>query len=163
LATTDLPFGVVSAPGQRYHPAILAQALGTLAAMYPERIWAALGSGEAANERITGDAWPRKEIRDDRLEECVDVIRRLLAGEEVSHDGLVKVNRAQLWSLPDRSSGRYVRMLRGRWRCPVRLIGRPAIGSLVHPCVPLVERPVPSADAQPGRCCSLSGRRREEL
>jgi probable non-F420 flavinoid oxidoreductase len=101
LATTDLPFGVVSAPGQRYHPAILAQALGTLDAMYPERIWAALGSGEAANERITGDAWPRKEIRDDRLEECVDVIRRLLAGEEVSHDGLVKVNRAQLWSLPD--------------------------------------------------------------
>lgn len=101
MATTDLPFGVVSAPGQRYHPAILAQALGTLAAMYPERIWAALGSGEAANERITGDAWPRKEIRDDRLEECVDIIRRLLAGEEVSHDGLVKVNRAQLWSLPD--------------------------------------------------------------
>lgn len=101
LATTDLPFGVVSAPGQRYHPAILAQALGTLAAMYPGRIWAALGSGEAANERITGDAWPRKDVRDDRLEECVDIIRRLLAGEEVSHDGLVEVNRAQLWSLPD--------------------------------------------------------------
>lgn len=101
LATTDLPFGVVSAPGQRYHPAILAQALGTLAAMFPERIWAALGSGEASNERVTGDAWPRKEIRDARLEECVDIIRRLLAGEEVSHDGLVTVNRAQLWSLPD--------------------------------------------------------------
>jgi probable non-F420 flavinoid oxidoreductase len=101
LATTDLPFGVVSAPGQRYHPAILAQALGTLAAMYPGRIWAALGSGEASNERITGDAWPRKEIRDARLEECVDIIRRLLAGEEVSHDGLVRVNRARLWSVPD--------------------------------------------------------------
>lgn len=101
LATTDLPFGVVSAPGQRYHPAILAQALGTLAAMYPGRIWAALGSGEASNERITGDAWPRKEVRDARLEECVSIIRRLLAGEEVSHDGLVRVNRAQLWSLPE--------------------------------------------------------------
>jgi probable non-F420 flavinoid oxidoreductase len=101
LATTDLPFGVVNAPGQRYHPAIVAQALGTLGAMYPGRIWAALGSGEASNERITGDAWPRKEIRDARLEECVDVIRRLLAGEEVSHDGLVTVNRARLWTLPD--------------------------------------------------------------
>jgi probable non-F420 flavinoid oxidoreductase len=101
LATTELPFGVVSAPGQRYHPAILAQALGTLAAMYPGRIWAALGSGEASNERITGDAWPRKEVRDARLEECVDIIRRLLAGEEVSHDGIVRVNRAQLWTLPD--------------------------------------------------------------
>jgi probable non-F420 flavinoid oxidoreductase len=101
LASTDLPFGVVNAPGQRYHPAIIAQALGTLGAMYPGRIWAALGSGEAANERITGEVWPRKEIRDARLEECVDVIRRLLTGEEVSHDGLVTVNRARLWSLPD--------------------------------------------------------------
>jgi probable non-F420 flavinoid oxidoreductase len=101
LATTQLPFGVVNAPGQRYHPAIVAQALGTLSAMFPERIWAALGSGEASNERITGDAWPRKDIRDARLEECVDVIRRLLAGEEVSHDGLVTVNRARLWTLPD--------------------------------------------------------------
>ena len=36
-----------------------------------------------------------------RLRECVDVIRRLLAGEEVSHDGLVTVDRARLWSLPD--------------------------------------------------------------
>ena len=26
LQATDLPFGVVNAPGQRYHPAIIAQA-----------------------------------------------------------------------------------------------------------------------------------------
>ena len=101
LATTDLPFGVVNAPGQRYHPAIVAQALGTLGAMFPGRIWAALGSGEAANEHITGDAWPRKEVRDARLRECVEVIRLLLSGEEVSHDGLVTVDRARLWTLPD--------------------------------------------------------------
>ena len=101
LATTDLPFGVVNAPGQRYHPAIVAQALGTLGAMFPGRIWAALGSGEAANEHITGDGWPRKEVRDARLRECVEVIRLLLAGEEVSHDGLVTVDRARLWTLPD--------------------------------------------------------------
>ena len=54
LATTSLPFGVVNAPGQRYHPAIIAQALGTLGIMFPGRIWAALGSGEASNEHITG-------------------------------------------------------------------------------------------------------------
>jgi len=101
LATTDLPFGVVNAPGQRYHPAIVAQALGTLGAMFPGRIWAALGSGEASNESVTGDPWPPKEVRDARLLECVDVIRRLLAGEEVTHDGLVTLNRARLWSLPD--------------------------------------------------------------
>jgi probable non-F420 flavinoid oxidoreductase len=100
LATTALPFGVVNAPGQRYHPAIVAQAIATLAQMFPGRFWAALGSGEASNERVTGDVWPRKEVRDQRLVECVDVIRRLLSGEEVSHDGLVHVNRAQLWTLP---------------------------------------------------------------
>jgi G6PDH family F420-dependent oxidoreductase len=69
--------------------------------MFPGRFWAALGSGEASNERVTGDAWPRKDVRDARLLECVDVIRRLLSGEEVSHDGLVTVNRARLWTLPD--------------------------------------------------------------
>src|SRR3954471_14493667 len=89
LATTSLPFGVVNAPGQRYHPAIIAQAIATLAQMFPGRFWAALGSGEASNERVNGEAWPRKELRDRRLVECVDVIRRLLHGEEVSHDGLV--------------------------------------------------------------------------
>ena len=56
LATTSLPFGVVTAPGQRYHPAITAQAIATLASMFPGRFWAALGSGEASNERVTGDA-----------------------------------------------------------------------------------------------------------
>lgn len=101
LATTRLPFGVVTAPGQRYHPAIVAQKIATVASMFPGRFWAALGTGEASNERVTGAQWPRKEVRDRRLEECVDVIRRLLAGEEVSHDGLVTVNRARLWTLPD--------------------------------------------------------------
>ena len=69
--------------------------------MFPGRFWAALGSGEAANERVTGAAWPRKDVRDERLSECVDVIRRLLAGEEVNHDGLVTVNRGRLWTLPE--------------------------------------------------------------
>jgi probable non-F420 flavinoid oxidoreductase len=101
LATTQLPFGIVNAPGQRYHPAIIAQAIATLAQMFPGRFWAALGSGEASNERATGEPWPRKELRDQRLVECVGVIRRLLRGEEVSHDGLVTVNRAKLWTRPD--------------------------------------------------------------
>ncbi|MGW4155020.1 TIGR03885 family FMN-dependent LLM class oxidoreductase [Micromonospora chersina] len=101
LQATNLPFGVVNAPGQRYHPAIIAQAIGTLAAMYPGRFWAALGTGEASNEHITGTGWPRKDIRAARLRECVDVIRALLAGEEVSHDGLVTVDRAKLWTRPE--------------------------------------------------------------
>lgn len=101
LQATSLSFGVVNAPGQRYHPAIIAQAIGTLEAMYPGRFWVALGSGEAANEHITGAAWPRKDVRNARLRECVDIIRALLNGEEVSHDGLVTVDRARLWTRPE--------------------------------------------------------------
>jgi probable non-F420 flavinoid oxidoreductase len=100
LATTNLPFGVVSAPGQRYHPAITAQASATLASMFPERFWMALGSGQNMNEHITGDPWPDKTARQQRLEECVDIIRRLHAGEEVTHQGVVAVDRARLWDVP---------------------------------------------------------------
>ena len=103
LQATRLPFGVVNAPGQRYHPAIIAQAAATLSEMYPGRLWVALGSGEASNEHITGDRWLPKPLRERRLRECVDVMRALFAGEEVTHDGLVRVDRARLWTLPDRS------------------------------------------------------------
>ncbi len=101
LQATSLPFGVVNAPGQRYHPAIIAQAIATLSTMFEGRFWVALGSGEASNEHITGDGWPRKDIRNARLAECVQIIRALLAGEEVTHDGLVTVDRARVWTLPD--------------------------------------------------------------
>ena len=101
MATTSLPFGIVNAPGQRYHPAIIAQAAATLTAMHPSRLWVALGTGEASNEHITGDRWPPKPERTARLEECIDVIRRLHAGEEVTHDGLVRVDRARIWTLPE--------------------------------------------------------------
>jgi probable non-F420 flavinoid oxidoreductase len=101
LATTDLPMGCVNAPGQRYHPVVVAQAAATLAAMFPGRFWVALGSGENANEHVTGDAWPPKARRDARLRECVEVIRALLAGETVTHHGLVTVNEARVWTLPE--------------------------------------------------------------
>ena len=100
LASTSLPFGVVNAPGQRYHPAIIAQAAASLSEMFPERLWVALGSGEASNEHITGEGWPAKDVRNARLRECVDIMRALFAGEEVSHSGLVTVDRARLWTLP---------------------------------------------------------------
>ena len=87
-------------PGQRYHPAIIAQAVATLLEMFPGRLWVALGTGEASNEHITGDRWPDKATRTARLGECVDVMRALFAGEEVTHHGLVDVDRARLWTLP---------------------------------------------------------------
>jgi G6PDH family F420-dependent oxidoreductase len=90
----------VSAPGQRYHPAVLAQAIATCAEMAPGRLAVCLGSGEAMNEHVTGDRWPAKEDRNARLHECAGIIRDLLAGREVSHDGHVRVDRARVWSLP---------------------------------------------------------------
>jgi probable non-F420 flavinoid oxidoreductase len=100
MANTSLPFGVVNAPGQRYHPAIVAQAAATLCEMFPGRLWIALGSGEASNEHITGRGWPDKAARNARLRECVDVMRALFAGQTISHDGLVTVDRARLYTLP---------------------------------------------------------------
>jgi coenzyme F420-dependent glucose-6-phosphate dehydrogenase len=94
-------FGTVCAPGQRYHPAIIAQASATLAQMYPGRFWVALGTGENLNEHITGDPWLTKEHLRQRLHESVSVIRRLWNGETVSHEGHVTVDRAKLYTLPD--------------------------------------------------------------
>lgn len=49
LARTEFSIGTLAIPGPRYHPVVLAHQLGTLAQMFPGRVWAALGSGEAMN------------------------------------------------------------------------------------------------------------------
>lgn len=102
LQATSFSFGTVNAPGQRYHPAIVAQAAATLAEMYPGRFWVALGSGQAMNESVTGEGWPLKAERNARLAECVEIIRALWAGETVTHAGRVTVQEARVWSLPER-------------------------------------------------------------
>src|SRR5687767_7871992 len=89
MQATNLPFSAVCAPGQRYHPAIVAQAIATLCEMFPGRFHINLASGEALNESITGDKWLIKEERNARLKECADVIRQLLAGETVTHHGRI--------------------------------------------------------------------------
>lgn len=100
MQCTRLPFSMVCAPGQRYHPAIVAQAIATLAEMFPGRYSVELGSGEAINECITGDPWPEKEKRNQRLEESAAVIRRLLLGDEVNFEGTIRVKDAKLYTQP---------------------------------------------------------------
>lgn len=100
LQATALPFGMVCAPGQRYHPAIVAQAAATLSEMFPGRFWMAIGSGQALNECITGERWPPKQERNERLLECAGILRRLWAGETVHHRGRVVVQEARLHTLP---------------------------------------------------------------
>ncbi|MGP1386797.1 MAG: TIGR03885 family FMN-dependent LLM class oxidoreductase [Thainema sp.] len=101
MQATNLHFRVVNAPGQRYHPAIIAQATATLMEMFPHRFWLTVGSGQALNEHITGTHWPSKCDRNSRLKECVDIIRALWAGELVNHHGLVQVEDAKLYTRPD--------------------------------------------------------------
>jgi len=100
MQATHLPFSVVCAPGQRYHPAIIAQAVATLSEMFPDRFSVELGSGEALNECITGEGWPDKEKRQQRLFESARVIQKLLKGEKVSYEGLIKIKNAKLYSRP---------------------------------------------------------------
>jgi probable non-F420 flavinoid oxidoreductase len=100
VSTTRLPYGVVTAPGDRYHPAVVAQAIATIADLAPGRFLPYLGSGQALNEHVTGRPWPDKTVRNQRLTECGHVIRRLLAGDTVDHDGLVTVRDARLYTLP---------------------------------------------------------------
>lgn len=100
-ATPKLSYRVVNAPGQRYHPAIIAQAAATLAEMFPERFWITVGSGQLMNEYITGDKWISKDDRNTRLKECVDIMRALWRGETVNHKGFVTIEEAKLYSRPE--------------------------------------------------------------
>ena len=100
LQATSLPFSMICIPGQRYHPAIAAQAIATLGELFPGRINFELGSGEAVNEIITGDPWPSKEVRNQRLEQSVEIIRKLLRGDEVTFNGHVRVKHARLYTRP---------------------------------------------------------------
>lgn len=100
LNATSLPFGVVCAPGQRYHPAIIAQAAGTIAEMFPDRFWIAVGSGQLLNEGITGENWPTKIERNERLKESAAIMKSLWAGGTVTHHGYVNIEEATLYTRP---------------------------------------------------------------
>ena len=100
MQATNLEFGTVNSPGQRYHPAIIAQAVATLCNLFPDRFFYCAGSGEALNENITGGKWSPKEVRNQRLFESVSIMRQLWQGKHVTHSGLVQIENAKLFSLP---------------------------------------------------------------
>ncbi len=103
MQVTNMTFGSLAIPGGwRYHPVVLAQAVATLAEMFPHRLpWIAAGSGEALNEIMVGQGWPDKEERNSRLFEGVEIMRSLWRGETVTkQEGYIKAEHAKLWSLP---------------------------------------------------------------
>ena len=98
--TGDMGPGV-TCPSFRFHPAMVAQASATLAAMYPDRHWLGLGSGEALNEHIIGGYWPEAHERLSRMWEAIEIIQKLFTGKDVRHRGhFFHLETARLWSMP---------------------------------------------------------------
>lgn len=102
-ATNRLRLGTgVTCPTVRIHPAIIAQAAATAAAMMPGRFLFGVGSGENLNEHILGDRWPPAPVRIDMLEEAVEVIRQLWQGGMQDHHGrFYTVENARIYTLPE--------------------------------------------------------------
>lgn len=101
--TRRIPVGTgVTCPTMRIHPAVIAQAAATSAAMLPGRFFLGLGTGENLNEHILGDHWPPAEVRLEMLEEAIAVIHKLWEGEEASFWGdYYTVENAKIYTLPD--------------------------------------------------------------
>ena len=109
-ATQRLTVGTaVTCPTMRIHPAVIAQAAATTATLMPGRFFLGVGTGENLNEHVVGQGWPETEVRQARLEEAIDVIRRLWKGGNQSYHGrYFTVENARLYSLPDAPPRLYV-------------------------------------------------------
>ena len=102
-ATEHLRLGTgVTCPTVRIHPAIIAQAAATSAAMMPGRFFLGVGTGEALNEHITGERWPETDVRQEMLEEAIEIMRLLWQGGNQSYHGaFYTVENARLYTLPE--------------------------------------------------------------
>jgi len=77
----------VATPTFRYHPAIVAQAFGTLGSLNPGRMILGVGTGEHLNEGALGIVWPDNRERFARMREAVKLIRLLWTEQTVTFDG----------------------------------------------------------------------------
>ena len=102
--TDKVEIGVgVTCPILRIHPAILAQATATTSLLADDRFVFGVGTGEALNEHVLGQRWPRPDLRREMLEEAIAVIRRLWTGETVDHLGrFYEVENARIFDPPNR-------------------------------------------------------------
>lgn len=102
-ATKRLRLGTgVTCPTVRVHPAIMAQAAATAAAMMEGRFFFGVGTGENLNEHVVGQGWPETEVRQERLREAIEIIRLLWRGGYQSHHGRhFTVENARLYTLPE--------------------------------------------------------------
>jgi coenzyme F420-dependent glucose-6-phosphate dehydrogenase len=102
-ATERIRLGTgVTCPTIRIHPAIVAHAAATCAALMPGRFFLGVGTGENLNEHILGDHWPAPDERLELLEEAIEVMRLLWQGGYQTHRGKhYTVENARLYTLPE--------------------------------------------------------------
>ncbi len=109
--TSSIVMGTsVLTPTFRYHPAVVAQAFGTLGAMFPERVILGVGTGESLNEvPALGMPWPEPKERTARLKEALTLIRRLWSEERVSFEGqYYRADKATIYDRPKVAAPIYV-------------------------------------------------------
>lgn len=101
-ATRTIPLMTyVTCPTFRYHPAVIAQKAATVQLLSDGRFTLGLGSGENLNEHVVGQPWPSADLRQERLMEAVEIIRRLFEGGDVNYRGAhYQVESARLWDMP---------------------------------------------------------------
>ena len=102
-ATERIPLMTyVTCPIRRYHPAVVAQKAATMQLLSDGRFTLGLGAGENLNEHIVGGGWPIAGVRHEMLEEAVEIIHALWAGDTVTYRGKhFDVESAKLWDLPE--------------------------------------------------------------
>ncbi len=99
----------VNTPTFRYHPAMVAQAFGTMGELFPDRMILGVGTGEHLNEGALGIAWPDNRERFARLREAVKLIRLLWSDESVTFDGeYYHTRNATIYERPERPVPIYV-------------------------------------------------------
>ncbi|MDQ6675137.1 MAG: TIGR03557 family F420-dependent LLM class oxidoreductase [Chloroflexota bacterium] len=138
-ATSRLKLGTgVTCPTVRYHPAIVAQAAATSAAMMPGRFFLGVGSGENLNEHIVGQGWPSAPVRQKMMQEAIEIIRLLWQGGEQSYFGThFTVDHARLYTLPSELPPLYIA---GSGTQAAELAGRQGDGLITtHPDKSIVE------------------------
>ena len=99
----------VTTPTFRYHPAVVAQAFGTLGSLFPGRMVLGVGTGEHLNEGALGIAWPDNKERFARMREAVRLISQLWSEELVSFEGeYYRTRNATIYDRPEQSVPIYV-------------------------------------------------------
>jgi coenzyme F420-dependent glucose-6-phosphate dehydrogenase len=101
-ATETIRVGTaVTCPLIRIHPAIVAHAAATAQELLEGRFFLGVGTGENLNEHVLGDRWPRADERLEMLEEAIEIIRKLFAGDYETYRGKhYTVEQLKLYDAP---------------------------------------------------------------